>query len=72
VTPDCSLKTVGSLSEGSFWAGVIADVRLRLIGRAFHVAADASWVKVPAGVSSVNADYSSTRYSLMLGYHFGE
>jgi hypothetical protein len=56
----------------SFWAGVIADVRLRLIGRAFHVAADASWVKVPAGVSSVNADYSSTRYSLMLGYHFGE
>jgi hypothetical protein len=56
----------------SFWAGVIADVRLRLFGRAFHVAADAAWVKVPAGVSAVNADYSSTRYGLMLGYFFGE
>ncbi len=56
----------------SFWAGVIADVRLRLFGRAFHVAADASWVKVPAGVSAVNADYTSNRYGLMLGYYFGE
>jgi hypothetical protein len=56
----------------SFWAGVIADVRLRLFGRAFHIAADAAWLKVPAGVSAVNADYTSNRYGLMLGYYFGE
>ena len=59
-------------SVQSFWAGVIADVRLRLFGRAFHVAADAAWVKVPAGVSAVNADYNSRRFGLMLGYYFGE
>ncbi len=56
----------------SFWGGIIADVRLKLFGRAIHVAADAAWVKVPAGVSAVNADYSSRRYGLMLGYYFGE
>ena len=56
----------------SFWAGIIADVRLKLFGLPFHVAADAAWVKVPAGVSAVNADYSSRRYGLMLGYYFGE
>ncbi len=59
-------------STQSFWAGIIADVRLRLFGRAFHVAADAAWAKVPAGVSAVNADYNSSRYGLMLGYYFGE
>jgi hypothetical protein len=56
----------------SFWAGILADVRIRLLGLSFHVAADAAWVKVPADVSAVNATYSSTRYGVMIGYYIGE
>lgn len=64
------LTAVPSLT--SYWTGVIADIRLRLFGFPFHIAADAALIKVPASVSAVNATYSSTQYGLMVGYYFGE